>query len=135
MKSETPCATFNHAQAMSFAVKKLKPPALSTENGRLPSRARSIMASGTLPEQSLAMDVLGFLKSPMGIFTTLVMIIAVHTMMAYTKLRRFPGPLLAALTDLPHSKAMLSDNSHLWYAKMCNRYGRCRCKVLQSLIS
>lgn len=41
----------------------------------------------------------------------------------YTKLRHFPGPRWTAISDWPHSLAMLSGDCHKWYADVSEKYG------------
>lgn len=57
---------------------------------------------------------------------TIVGLIAISIFKAitrYTKLRHFPGPRWTAISDWPHSLAMLRGNCHKWYADVSEKHG------------
>ncbi|BCS28749.1 cytochrome P450 [Aspergillus puulaauensis] len=57
---------------------------------------------------------------------TIVGLIAISIFKAitrYTKLRHFPGPPWTAISDWPHSLAMLRGNCHKWYADVSEKHG------------
>ena len=68
--------------------------------------------------------VLDFLSSPAGVVTAVLTVFFVHTLTYYLKLLEFPGPPLAAISNWPHSWALLSDATHLWYARVSEKYGK-----------
>lgn len=47
----------------------------------------------------------------------------VRTVWLFARLRHFSGPFLAGFSDWPHSKAMLQNNCHEWYAKVIKEHG------------
>lgn len=49
--------------------------------------------------------------------------ICIFSITRYTKLRHFPGPQWTAISDWPHSLAMLSGNCHKWYGDVSEKYG------------
>lgn len=48
----------------------------------------------------------------------------VSKVVAYFRLRKFGGPKWSGITDVPHSRAMLRGNCHLWYAEANKKYGQ-----------
>ncbi|OJJ07012.1 hypothetical protein ASPVEDRAFT_46392 [Aspergillus versicolor CBS 583.65] len=62
----------------------------------------------------------------MSLSTTIIcslVAICIFSITRYTKLRHFPGPRWTAISDWPHSLAMLSGNCHKWYADVSEKYG------------
>lgn len=47
----------------------------------------------------------------------------ISKIVVYARLRRFAGPAWTGFTDWPHSRAMLRNNCHEWYAGISERYG------------
>lgn len=71
---------------------------------------------------------------PMGILATLseklvsllcglLGLYLVRKISIYARCRRFGGPFWAGFSDLPHSKALLQNNCHEWYADVSEKYG------------
>ncbi|KAJ3497467.1 hypothetical protein NLG97_g1882 [Lecanicillium saksenae] len=52
-----------------------------------------------------------------------VVIFATHVFWSYQKLSRFGGSPWAALSSIPHRRAMLSGKTHLFYAEANQKYG------------
>lgn len=46
-----------------------------------------------------------------------------YKVVTYLRLRKFRGPPLTGLTDLPHSRAMFHGECHKWYAEANQKYG------------
>jgi hypothetical protein len=61
--------------------------------------------------------------------SALVIFYILRRLWAYSKLRRFHGSPWTALSDIPHSRAMLGGDCHLFYAKANQKYGQ-RCLAL-----
>ncbi|KAL2858433.1 cytochrome P450 [Aspergillus pseudoustus] len=53
----------------------------------------------------------------------LVGLYIVRTLTTYAKLRSFRGPSWTAISNWPHSMAMLSGHCHEWYAQVSKKYG------------
>lgn len=53
-----------------------------------------------------------------------VLFIASHVFWNYQKLSSFSGSPWAAVSSIPHRLAMLSGNSHLFYAQANQKYGK-----------
>jgi hypothetical protein len=56
--------------------------------------------------------------------SAIVIFYVLRRLWAYSKLRRFDGSPWAALSDIPHSRAMLAGDCHLFYAKANQKYGQ-----------
>lgn len=56
-----------------------------------------------------------------------VLILASHVVWNYQKLSGFSGSPWAAVSSIPHRLAILSGNSHLFYAQANQKYGKREC--------
>lgn len=52
-----------------------------------------------------------------------VVVYLVKAFQVYVRLRHFDGPFWAGISDWPHSRAMMNNTSHDWYADITEKYG------------